>query len=57
MHAVKLLQKCLCSALDAMHARRRVVLLGSVAALIEGDALCSWTWHHPGRGRKVLRRH
>ncbi|MDZ4813490.1 MAG: hypothetical protein SGI99_12895 [Pseudomonadota bacterium] len=39
MHAVKLLQKCLRSALDPMHARRRDALLGSVAALIEGRRL------------------
>jgi len=35
MHAVKLLQKCLRSALDPMHALRRDALLGSVAALKE----------------------
>ncbi len=39
MHAVKLLQKCLRSALEPMHARRRETLLGSVAALIEGRRL------------------
>ena len=39
MHAVKLLQKCLRSALEPMHARRREALLGSVASLIEGRRL------------------
>ena len=39
MHAVKLLQKCLRSALEPMHARRREALLGSVASLVEGRRL------------------
>jgi Transposase DDE domain len=39
MHAVKLLQKCLRSALEPMHARRRETLLGSVAALVQGRRL------------------
>ena len=53
MHAVKLLQKCLRSALDPMHARRREVLLGSVAALIEGRrlVLMDWARSWPGQER------
>jgi len=39
MHAVELLQKCLRSVLEPMHARRRETLLGSVAALIVGRRL------------------
>lgn len=39
MHAIKLLQKCLLSALEPMHMRRRESLLGSVAALIDGRRL------------------
>ena len=38
MHAVKLMQKCLRSALEPMHARRREALLGSVA-LVAGRRL------------------
>ncbi|MDZ4811492.1 MAG: IS4 family transposase, partial [Pseudomonadota bacterium] len=39
MHAVELLQSCLRSALEPMHALRRDALLGSVSALIEGRRL------------------
>ena len=39
MHATKVLQKCLCDALQPMHALRRRVLLRAVEALIHGRRL------------------
>ncbi len=39
MHAVTVLQKCLSDVFSSMHASRRRVLLGAVAALLIGRRL------------------
>lgn len=39
MHAIEVLRRCLSSALDPMHARRRAVVMGAVQALIDGRRL------------------
>jgi hypothetical protein len=60
MHTVKLLQKCLRSALEPMHARRREALLGSVAALVAGRRLVlmdiARSWSGYGRVAAPLKR-
>lgn len=60
MHTVTVLQKCLASVLQPMHAARRRVLLGAVAALLLGRRLIlmdlARTWPGAERVRAPLKR-
>src|SRR3990172_9424292 len=60
MHAVSVLQKCLSSVFDRMHAARRRVLLGAVAALLMSRRLIlmelARAWPNAERVRAPLKR-